>query len=191
MPPPPRQDPPLGSYHHPQDRGKLLIPLRQRFYESSLSRNGAKTMKFSGIFVANFMMLLSSYTYWWFVQDKCDVLHDFIPFVQFKKYEKHPWRNVTFSKPATLLKVKLHSSMGVFYVFWIAQMAPNRATDHKYRQIKIKNAFFWQSHVSEKKYFKIQKISKHKVLWIFENSEISLHKLLQNTTTLFFFRSKF
>ena len=35
------------------------------------------------------------------------MLRDLIPFVQFKKYEKHPWRNVTFSEPATLLKVAL------------------------------------------------------------------------------------
>ena len=26
-----------------------------------------------------------------------DALFDFVPFVQFKKREKHPWRNVTFS----------------------------------------------------------------------------------------------
>ena len=26
----------------------------------------------------------------------CDALQDLIPFVQFKKREKHPWRNVTF-----------------------------------------------------------------------------------------------
>ena len=28
----------------------------------------------------------------------CDVLRDLVPFVQFKKHEKHPWRSVTFSK---------------------------------------------------------------------------------------------
>ena len=27
----------------------------------------------------------------------CDALHDFVPFVQFKKCEKHPWRSVNFS----------------------------------------------------------------------------------------------
>ena len=27
-----------------------------------------------------------------------DVLHDLVPFVQFQKREKHPWRSVTFSK---------------------------------------------------------------------------------------------
>ena len=42
----------------------------------------------------------------------CDALHDFVPFAQFKKREKHPWRSVTFSKfagqkPLTLLKVTL------------------------------------------------------------------------------------
>ena len=29
-------------------------------------------------------------------------LHDLVPFVQFKKREKHPWRSVTFSKVAGL-----------------------------------------------------------------------------------------
>ena len=27
-----------------------------------------------------------------------DVLRDLVPFVQFKKLEKHPWKSVTFSK---------------------------------------------------------------------------------------------
>ena len=30
----------------------------------------------------------------------CDVLRDLVPFVQFKKREKHPWRSVTLSKVA-------------------------------------------------------------------------------------------
>ena len=30
----------------------------------------------------------------------CDALHDLVPFAQFKKREKHPRRNVTFSKVA-------------------------------------------------------------------------------------------
>ena len=29
-----------------------------------------------------------------------DVLRDLVPFVQFKKSEKHPWRSVTLSKVA-------------------------------------------------------------------------------------------
>ena len=42
----------------------------------------------------------------------CDGLHDLVPFVQFKKREKHPWRSTTFIKvavfkPATLMKVAL------------------------------------------------------------------------------------
>ena len=37
-----------------------------------------------------------------------DALHDLVPSVQFKKREKHPWRNVTFSKVASFsLKLKL------------------------------------------------------------------------------------
>ena len=30
--------------------------------------------------------------------EKCGALRDLVPFVQFKKREKHPWRSVTFSK---------------------------------------------------------------------------------------------
>ena len=37
----------------------------------------------------------------------CDALGDLVPFVQFEKREKHSWRSVTFSKPATLLKLTL------------------------------------------------------------------------------------
>ena len=31
---------------------------------------------------------------------KCGALHDLVPFVRFKKREKHPWRSVNFSKVA-------------------------------------------------------------------------------------------
>ena len=42
----------------------------------------------------------------------CDALHNLVPFVQFKKREKRPWRIVNFGKvvglnPATLLKLTL------------------------------------------------------------------------------------
>ena len=33
----------------------------------------------------------------------CDAILDLVPIVQFKKREKHPWRNVTFSKVAGFL----------------------------------------------------------------------------------------
>ena len=36
------------------------------------------------------------------VSEHCNVLRDLVPFVQFKKREKHPWRTVTFSKVASL-----------------------------------------------------------------------------------------
>ena len=41
----------------------------------------------------------------WSQQTIRDALHDLVPFAQFKKREKHPWRRVTFSKVA--LKVTL------------------------------------------------------------------------------------
>ena len=30
----------------------------------------------------------------------CDALRDLVPFVRFKKREKHPWKSVNFSKVA-------------------------------------------------------------------------------------------
>ena len=33
-------------------------------------------------------------------EEICDALHDLVPFVQFKKREKHPYRSVNFSKVA-------------------------------------------------------------------------------------------
>ena len=45
-----------------------------------------------------------------------DVWRDLVSFAQFKIREEHPWRSVI-----------LHSSMGVFYVFYIVQMVPNGA----------------------------------------------------------------
>ena len=49
----------------------------------------------------------------------CDAL---LPFVQFKKREKHPWRIFTFSKVAL--------SHGCFDVFQIVQMLPNGVMHH-------------------------------------------------------------
>ena len=49
-----------------------------------------------------------------------DALHDLVPFVQFKKRKKHPWRSVTFR---TLLQ-------GRFSRVIIVQMVSNRAVFH-------------------------------------------------------------
>ena len=51
------------------------IPLSTEFYKVSLNINGGKKA--------------------W---NNCDALRHLVPFVQFKNREKHPWRNVTFSK---------------------------------------------------------------------------------------------
>ena len=40
-----------------------------------------------------------------------DVLRDLVPFVQFKKREKHPWRSVTFS-------TKSNTPSWVFFTFF-------------------------------------------------------------------------
>ena len=54
----------------------------------------------------------------------CDVLRDLVPFVQFKKREKHPWRSATFCNKSNT------SSISVFHMFKIVQMVPNRAKHH-------------------------------------------------------------
>ena len=48
----------------------------------------------------------------WGNSPKCDALRDLVPFVQFKKREKHPCRSFNFSKvagfkPTTLLELTL------------------------------------------------------------------------------------
>ena len=52
--------------------------------------------------------------------DKCVSLRNLVPFEQFQKREKHPWRSVTFSnfKGFSLeLYEKYHSSICIFPVF--------------------------------------------------------------------------
>ena len=39
----------------------------------------------------------------------CGALHDLVPFVQFKKREKHPWRSVNFSKVAACNFTKINT----------------------------------------------------------------------------------
>ena len=49
------------------------------------------------------------------VKHDCDALCDLVPFVQFLKCEKHPWRSVALTKVATLLKVTLfHGCFSLF-----------------------------------------------------------------------------
>ena len=87
------------------------------------------SLKFFFLFLFSFLFYKSSCLwshskniFWeWFVAFNelstiCDVLRDLVPFVQSKKREKHPWRNVTFRlKPVTLLKVTLlHGCVSCF-----------------------------------------------------------------------------
>ena len=45
---------------------------------------------------------------------KCDALRDLVPFAQFKKREKHPWRSVNFSEVAGLKLTLLHRCFSSF-----------------------------------------------------------------------------
>ena len=52
--------------------------------------------------------------------NKCGALFDLVPFVQFKKREKHPWRSVTSSKVAgfSLQLTKSNTPPCVFFTFF-------------------------------------------------------------------------
>ena len=49
----------------------------------------------------------------------CDALRDLIPFVQFEKREKHPWKSVTFNKVGKDCNfTKSNTSQWVFFTFF-------------------------------------------------------------------------
>ena len=48
----------------------------------------------------------------------CGALRDLIPFVQFRKREKHPWRSVTLSKVASCNFTKSNTPSWVFFTFF-------------------------------------------------------------------------
>ena len=45
-------------------------------------------------------------------------LRDLVPFVQFKKSEKNPWRNVNFSKAEACNSAKINTPPWVFFMFF-------------------------------------------------------------------------
>ena len=71
----------------------------------------------------------------------CDVLRDLVPFVLFKKSEKHPWRSVTFSKVVT----KSNIPQWVFFTFFKL---------YKWCQIVQRTAFFLSKIDFEKVFYK-------------------------------------
>ena len=46
------------------------------------------------------------------------IQRDLLPFVQFKKREKHPWRSVNFSKAETCNFTKINAPPRVFFTFF-------------------------------------------------------------------------
>ena len=82
-----------------------------------------------------------------------DVLHDLVPFVQFKKREKHPWRSATFSKVFRLKAftfTKNNTPPWVFFTFfklykWY-QIAQNITSEFAINTWELKNSWeqlFW------------------------------------------------
>ena len=59
--------------------------------------NGFNLQKQGSSIISNVLSLVMTYV---LVIRMCDALRDLVPFVQFKRREKHPWRSVNFSKVA-------------------------------------------------------------------------------------------
>ena len=74
----------------------MPLKTRQNYMFSSFSQNNFKTFQQTlisclvGFKVKTFDLYFKI----------CGTLRDLVPFVQFKKHEKHPWRSVNFSKVA-------------------------------------------------------------------------------------------
>ena len=67
----------------------------------------------------------------------CDALRDLAPIVQFEKREKHPWRSVTFSKPATLLKVILLHGCFSRFLKCTSGTKSRKASDMNFLQMQV------------------------------------------------------
>ena len=69
------------------------------FWKCSATENILKVFcywKYSGLLQPTLIFRRAYKT----LEDICDALCDLVPFVQFKKREKHPWRSVNFNKVA-------------------------------------------------------------------------------------------
>ena len=128
----------LGNFWKPQEKYNSE-QLHRMFYNKGVLRNFSKLTKgtFNEIFFIMFQAwacnfdkkgLLSHYyvrffyTQRWYqihMQSKkglCVALHNLVPFVRFKKREKHPWRSVTFSKACNF--AKRDTPLWVFFTFF-------------------------------------------------------------------------
>ena len=63
----------------------LYVGYFVKIFRATIFRNTAEQLLFNIVLVKSI---------------KCDALRDLVPFVQFKRREKHPWRSVNFSKVA-------------------------------------------------------------------------------------------
>ena len=62
------------------------------------SKLTVKTPKRLNILVFSLLNILVFTLFHFSEKIMCNALRDLVPFVQYKKREKHPWRSVTFSK---------------------------------------------------------------------------------------------
>ena len=66
---------------------------------------------------------------------KCCALCNLVPFAQFEKREKNPWRSLTLRKvtlACNFPKSNNFPSMGVFHVFLIVEIVSNHVKHPKY-----------------------------------------------------------
>ena len=59
----------------------------------------------------------------WCISHIFDALRDLVPFVQFNKLLKHPWKSVTFSKVVACNFIKNNTPLWVFFcIFKVVKM---------------------------------------------------------------------
>ena len=81
----------------------------------------------------------------------CDALSDLVPFVQFKKREKHPWRSVTLSKIAGFTFFKLYKwyqiAESISYIHFTQLRSLKRNPDVQHVVNLSEWGFFLQRHI--------------------------------------------
>ena len=66
----------------------------------------------------------------------CDALRDLVPWAQFKKREKHPWRSVTFSEACNF--TKSNTPPWVFFTFLnCTNGTKSRKAPHMSKQVTV------------------------------------------------------
>ena len=125
------------------ERSKNLLKREPK--ESRGGDNAHTNVRFKKILNGSFY---PSWNHWSHSSKICDALSDLIPFVQYKKREKHPWRSVNFCKVAGFTKI--NTPPWVFFTFFklykwyqIAQQTKNMHRSKIIDSPNLQQLKFW------------------------------------------------